>query len=231
MTDSECGLGVGVSTTKVKICGLTRRRDALEAAGAGADYLGVVLVPDTPRCRSPQEARAIFDGIRVPSVVVVSNQAMSDVVYAARTSGADVIQLHGDESPHLVEALRQEGPWEVWKALRVRNASGVHEGFARFGQVADGVLLDGWHPERAGGTGIKFSWEAVAGVRDEVPEGLLLAVAGGLTPENVSDAVACLRPHLVDVSSGVEKEPGIKSPSKIESFINNVRAVGQGGGL
>jgi len=217
-----------MSETKVKICGLTRREDAIHAAGAGADFLGVVLVPNTPRFQTPKEARALLDGIQLPAVIVVANLDLPDLMEAAEIVGAGVIQLHGDESPELVTELREAGPWEVWKALRVRGRADVRDKLARYGEVANGVLLDGWDPDKIGGTGVAFSWEDVAGVRDAFPPGLLLAVAGGLGPENVHDAVTMLRPQLVDVSSGVEEGLGIKDPSLVEAFIRRVRAASGG---
>ena len=214
-----------MSKTKVKICGLTRRVDALHAAEAGADYLGVVLVPNTPRARTPAEAKALLDGIQVPSVIVVADLALSDLRRAAEVVGASVIQLHGDETPDLVTELRQTGAWEVWKALRVRGWPDVMEGLARFGGVVDGLLLDGWHPEKTGGTGKPFPWGEVAEIRDAYPPGLVLVAAGGLRPDNVREAVIKLRPQVVDVSSGVEESPGIKNQVQVEKFILRVRAA------
>lgn len=214
--------------TKVKICGLTRRKDALHAAEAGADFLGVVSVPNTPRFQTPEEARALLDGIQLPSVIVVANLDLPRLMGAAEIVGAAVIQLHGDEPPDLVSELREGGPWEVWKALRVRGQADVREELARYGEVADGLLLDGWHPEKSGGAGVAFSWDGAVGVRDSLPPGLLFGVAGGLSPENVCEAMRRLRPHLVDVSSGVEEGPGVKDPSRVEAFIRSVRAAGGG---
>ncbi|MBT8396873.1 MAG: phosphoribosylanthranilate isomerase [Gemmatimonadetes bacterium] len=214
-----------MSGTKVKVCGLTRTKDALFAASRGAEYLGVVLVPETPRFRTPEEARLILDGSGAHGVIVVANQEVTWVSDAARTTGADVIQLHGEEPPEFIASLRRQGPWKIWRALAVRGPEDVIHGIAAFGTVVDGLLLDAWHPERQGGTGRVFSWEAVAEVRDRVPDDLLLAVAGGLGPENVSQAISCLEPDLVDVSSGVEEEPGIKSSLLVEAFIRNAKGV------
>jgi len=213
----------------VKVCGLTRTGDAIHAARAGADFLGVVLVPNTPRFQTPEQAKLTLNGIRLPTVVVMADLGRFDAVQAAEIVGADVIQLHGEEPPELVAELRQDGPWEVWKALRLRNASELRVGLARYGPVVDGLVLDGWHPEKRGGTGVAFSWEEVAEVRGEVPEGLLLVIAGGLTAENVCEAVVRLRPDVVDVSSGVEERPGIKDQRMVETFIRNVRGEEVGG--
>ena len=209
----------------MKICGLTRRADALHAEEAGADYLGVVLVPNTPRARTPEEARSLFEGIRVPSVIVVADLALSELQRTAERVGAAVLQLHGDEPPEFAAELRKTGPWKIWRAIRVRGRADVLEGLSRFGGVVDGLLLDAWHPVKAGGTGTRFSWEVGAGVRDEFPPGLILVVAGGLGPDNVREAVVQLRPHVVDVSSGVEDRPGIKNRRLVEKFIHRVGGV------
>lgn len=228
MIDSSALQGSLRPDTKVKICGLTRRVDALYAAEAGADYLGVVLVPNTPRARTPEEARALLDGIPVPAVIVVADLPLAGLKEAAEGVGASVVQLHGDESPELAAEIRNAGPWEVWKALQVRERADVLNGFDRFGGVVDGLLLDAWHPTRTGGTGTPFPWEDVAGALEAAPPGLLLVVAGGLRPDNVNEAVIKLRPQVVDVSSGVEERAGIKDRIKVEAFIRTVRAANVG---
>jgi phosphoribosylanthranilate isomerase len=230
MPDPSFLPGDAPGEAKVKICGLTRRADALHAEEAGADYLGVVLVPNTPRARTPEEARSLFEGVRVPSVIVVADMALSEIRRAAERVRASVIQLHGNEPPELAAELRKAGPWKIWKAIKVRRQADVLEGLSRFGGVVDGLLLDAWHAEKAGGTGTRFSWEAVTGVRDDFPPGLLFVAAGGLRPDNVREAVVELRPHVVDVSSGLEERPGIKSPLQVEKFIHRVRrATGEEG--
>jgi len=215
-----------MSSPKIKICGLTRRVDALHAAEAGADYLGVVLVPGTPRARTPEEAREILAAASRPGVIVVSDLGLSQLQGAAEQAGASVIQLHGEESPELAFGLRKGGGWKVWKALRVRSEADVLEGFSRFDGAVDGFLLDAWHPRKKGGTGRSFSWPGVAEVRESLPRGAILVAAGGLGPKNVREAVRHLRPHVVDVSSGVERSPGIKDPRRVEAFIREVQEAG-----
>jgi len=208
----------------VKICGLARRQDALQAAEAGADYLGVVLVPGSPRFQTPEEARDLLAGIRVPRVMVVADMDVSQILGAAKVVEPSVIQLHGTESPEVISRLRLAGPWKVWKALGVRAQADVEAALARYRNLLDGLLLDAWHPEKGGGTGVSFAWKEVVGIRGTLPEDLLLVVAGGLGPGNVREAVTTLRPHVVDVSSGVEKEPGVKDPSLVGEFLRNARA-------
>jgi indole-3-glycerol phosphate synthase/phosphoribosylanthranilate isomerase len=212
----------------VKICGLTRREDACLAADEGADYLGVVLVPGTPRAVSVSEAKELLSGIAALKVVVMANPSLGDAVEAANALEADVIQLHGEESPEFVGALRSRGRWEIWKALSVRGVNEVQGGLAGYGSIVDGLLLDGWHPLQRGGSGTSFSWEEVGRLRDTFPEALKLIAAGGLRPDNVEEAIFRLAPHVVDVSSGVEDRPGIKDPAKIAAFIRNARRASTG---
>ncbi len=214
--------------TKVKICGLTSREDALEAAAAGADFLGVVSVAGSPRFRTPREAGSLAQGLGAPLVIVLADRTLEEAVEAAATSGARVVQLHGQEGPEFVDVLRDAGPWNVWKALRVRGPEDVRAGLTAYRGSADGILLDGWHPRQRGGTGVRFPWDAVAELRGEVPAGVLFGVAGGLSPENVSAAVTRLRPDLVDVSSGVEEKPGKKSRARVRAFIEQVHSGGGG---
>lgn len=204
----------------VKICGLTRRQDALAAADAGADYLGVVLVSESPRSVSVEEVRAIREGIDVPLALVTADRDPDALIEAARTTDARILQLHGNEPPGDVERLREAGDWVIWKSVRLREIGDMGRALERFDGLVDAIHLDGWHPRRLGGTGIRFPWREVAAVRDRIPAGLGLVAAGGLTPENVAEAVRLLRPDVVDVSSGVEARPGIKDPTKIRAFLH-----------
>lgn len=217
-----------MSVTKVKICGLTRRGDAVHAAQAGADYLGVVSVPDTPRFRTPEEARVILDGIPVPGVLVVADLDPLEVALAAGRAGVGTVQLHGDESPETAGRIREEGPWTVWKAVRVGGPAEIEAVLRRFRGAVDGLLLDAWHPEKKGGTGVSFPWGEVVAAREAMPAGLRLILAGGLHPGNVVEAMAALAPDVVDVSSGVEERPGIKDPSRVEAFIRRVKEARKG---
>lgn len=210
----------------VKICGLTRTEDARAAADAGAAYLGVVVVPDTPRAVSPADARRIAgdgDGIMV---LVSADRPPERLARDADEAGARILQLHGSESPDDVRRLREAGGWGIWKSVRVREGRDVEEAIERYGELVDALHLDAWHPDRLGGTGERFSWEEVRALRSRVPEGTGLVAAGGLTPENVAEAVEILDPDVVDVSSGVEQEPGVKDPRRIRAFVRAVRAKG-----
>lgn len=218
---------VGRGTPAVKICGLTREEDGLAAAEAGADYLGVVASPGFTRTAPPGLGAALAAATGVPVVAVSVDEPMDVLVSLARECHASVLQLHGSESPELVSALRGEGPWKLWKAVRVRSTEETLRALEDWSGRVDGILLDGWHPGLPGGTGTRFPWEVVESVRDAFPRGTLFVAAGGLVPDNVGEAVRRLRPDVVDVSSGVERSPGIKDPERVRSFIENAKGRGR----
>jgi len=210
---------------RVKICGLTRPADARAAAEAGADVVGAVLVASSPRSVSPGRAGEIGEAARRPLALVVADLPVAEIVEAARRAGASVLQLHGDEPPELLRTLAGEGDWELWKAARVRSLDQIERAVARYHGVARALLLDGWHPDQLGGTGTRFPWEALEALRDRIPAGLEVGVAGGLEPANVAMAVTRLRPDIVDVSSGVETRPGIKEAGLVAAFVERARAA------
>ncbi len=207
-----------------KICGLTNRVDAELAAESGARYLGAVLYPPSPRAVDPPRARALSEGLTPDLVIVVADESPATVLSWARDAGANVIQLHGDETPGQARSIRNAGDWRVWKAVRARNKIAVFDAVARFAGVVDGLLVDGWHPERIGGTGVQAAWRDLSGLRERIDPGLLVA-AGGLTPENVGSVIRVARPHVVDVSSGVERSPGQKDAAKIQAFARAVKTA------
>ncbi len=208
---------------RVKICGLTRAADARVAARAGADVVGAVLVESSPRAVSPEQADQIGQAAGLPLALVVADLPVARLVEAARRAGASVLQLHGHEPPELLQALAEEGGWELWKAVRVRSVEEIEAAVGRYHGVAHALLLDGWHPDQLGGTGTRFPWEALEAVRSRIPVELQVGVAGGLAPENVAVAVQRLRPDIVDVSSGVESEPGVKAPELVADFVRRAR--------
>jgi phosphoribosylanthranilate isomerase len=210
---------------RVKICGLTRVEDAVVAAHAGADYLGAILSEGYGRSVPP--ARAVDYGAEtgLPVVGVTVDETVDDLVRIGEEAELSVLQLHGSEEPRIVQAVRAAGPWRVWKALRVRSAEEVMEALERYGPVVDGLLLDGWHPEHRGGSGVRFPWDLIEPLRDHFPDALTFIAAGGLTPDNVGDAVLRLRPDVVDVSSGVEIAFGVKEPGRVRSFVRGARSA------
>lgn len=209
----------------VKICGITRRADAEVAADAGARYIGAVLVPGSPRKVLPELAGTFCAGLDVELVIVVADEATAEVVEWAGSSGASVVQLHGSEPPQVVRDVRNAGDWEVWKAVGARDVATVHRAVEAYGAVADAVLVDGWHPDRIGGTGVTVGWSELTDLRERLRGRGRLIAAGGLTPENVGPVVALARPHVVDVSSGVEQRPGHKDPERVRAFVRAARTA------
>lgn len=210
-----------MSRVRVKVCGITSAADAHLAAAAGADAVGFVFAA-SPRQISPEEARAIRRSLPpfVSAIGVFVNESPERVVAIAREVGLSAVQLHGDETSAEVAAVARFVP--VIKALRVRDRASVMAAAAY--PDAHGYLFDAYAPGAYGGTGTRFNWDLLA------PESGLSpprpwVLAGGLTPENVEEAIRRCRPYAVDVSSGVEASPGRKAPEKVREFIQRVRRV------
>ncbi len=218
-------MGEGRVRPAVKICGITRLDDAAAVGAAGADFVGAVLTRGLRRSVAPDIAGRFPAVAGRPLVGVTVDESLETLVALARSTGAAVLQLHGAEPPSLLAALRDEGEWEVWKAVKVRTVEGALDAVHRYRDVADGLLLDGWHPELDGGSGARFPWDLVESVRHLFPDELRLVVAGGLDPDNVNEAADRLRPDVVDVSSGVERALGIKDPARIRAFIRAAKGA------
>jgi phosphoribosylanthranilate isomerase len=205
---------------RVKFCGITRLEDAREAARLGAWAIGLNHHPDSPRFCEPAAAVEISAAVkrRLEVVGVFVNPTLDQVVTAAEDESLTMVQLHGGEGAAFCrEAARRTG-CKVIKAIRVRSAADVQaaEAFR-----TDYHLLDAHRPGAHGGTGASFDWELLADRRSEVP----LILAGGLTPDNVDEAVAMVHPYAVDVASGVESEPGIKDHALMAAFLERAQAV------
>jgi phosphoribosylanthranilate isomerase len=196
----------------VKVCGITRREDAAAAVDAGARALGFVFWPKSPRFVDPFHARAIVAGLPpfVTAVGLFVNQPHEYVSGVASLVRLGAVQLHGDESISFAESLRQP----VIRALTLRDR--IDQWPARMR-----VLLDAHDPARRGGTGQTIDWTAAAAVATSRP----ILLAGGITPENVAEAVARVRPFGIDVSSGVEHAPGIKDHNKIRALFEALHAT------
>ena len=208
----------------VKICGLTNLVDARHAWRAGADLLGFVLVPGTPRTIDPARAAAIVRALRAEGcsalmVGLFARESPAAVRAAVARCGFDLVQLHGDPPP--AETAGLGAPALI--AWRVRDAMGSGPTIDWASLVAYrawGYVLDGYDPQRLGGTGRTWNW----GLAAERPEGLgRTLIAGGLTPDNVAEAIRLARPWGVDVSSGVELAPGHKDPEKVARFIERAK--------
>jgi len=200
---------------KVKICGITSLEDALTAVDAGADALGFVFYSQSPRHINPEQAAEIIRRLPpfVQTVGLFVDEELSIVNATADHCGLDVIQLHGEESPGYCASVRRR----VIKAFRVKDVS-ILDSLARY--PVSGCLLDAWSPAVHGGSGQTFNWEIAA---EAVARGQRIILAGGLTPDNVAEAIRQVRPYGVDVSSGVESAPGRKDPFKISRFLEHAR--------
>ncbi len=202
---------------KVKICGITNLPDGMAAADAGADALGFVFYDQSPRRISIEAAAALIGQLPpfVMKVGVFVNAPEDMVVRAIRECGLNLLQFHGDESP---EYCLQFGLMSM-KAFRIRDAASLQ---ALPGFRTDAWLLDAYSPDKPGGTGETFNWELALEAQGL---GRPIFLAGGLTPENVAEAVRRARPFGVDVSSGVEAAPGRKDHAKVRAFIQAAKAA------
>lgn len=206
---------------EVKICGLTRAIDAEYADAAGAAYLGVIFAGG-PRERSPAEARGMLAGRRARKVGVFADQAPSEISSIASAVGLDVVQLHGDSDPARVRAVRAATGLEVWAVVRTGDGllTAAHEELA---DEADALLVDAQSPTGLGGTGALVPWGTLGESLDAMERGHRIVLAGGLTPDNVAEAISYVSPVVVDVSSGVESAPGIKDHARVRRFIAAAR--------
>jgi phosphoribosylanthranilate isomerase len=199
---------------RVKICGVTCIQDALAAVRSGADALGFVFA-DSPRRITPEAARRIARELPpfAARVGVFVNAPISEIRRMASFCTLTAIQLHGDEHDAMIEALALP----VIKALRA--APGAPDPTTAYPNAA--LLLDTYAAGKMGGTGKTFDWRLAVDVAKIRP----IILAGGLNPENVADAVRMVRPFAVDVSSGVEIEPGRKDHAKVQRFIREAKAA------
>jgi phosphoribosylanthranilate isomerase len=202
---------------KVKICGITNLPDAQAAAEAGADVLGFMFYDKSPRFISCEAAAAIVRELP-PFIIkagVFVNAPEDTVVHAIRECGLNLLQFHGDESP---DYCLQFGIMSM-KAFRVRDAASLQ---ALREYPTDAWLLDAYTPGKLGGTGEVFNWDLA---REAQSWGRPIFLAGGLTSENVAEAIQRARPYAVDVSSGVEAAPGKKDPTRLKAFIQAAKQV------
>jgi phosphoribosylanthranilate isomerase len=212
------GQGEGEIVTKIKICGIKTVTDALAAMEASADLIGFNFYPKSPRYISVGRCRDIMSVMRryghVTYVGVFVNAPAVTIRATMETCGLSLAQLHGDETSEWLRALNGKS----FKAFRGIPDAGLLNGFAR--QDAPALLVDASVKGSYGGTGVRADWNGAAELAKQYP----LLLAGGLTPENVADAVQKVRPWGVDVASGVESGVGFKDPSKMKAFVKAVKS-------
>ena len=207
---------------RIKICGITNLEDALLAAALGADALGFIFHPKSPRYVGPDAARQIIAQLPpfILTVGVFVDEEAAVVRDLAIRVGLDWLQLHGAEPPDYCRGLGRR----VIKAFRVQDAASLAP-LANFQGAAQAFLLDTYKAGQAGGTGETFDWQLARQAQKLGP----IILAGGLTPDNVAQAIEVAQPHAVDAASGTEAAPGRKDPDKLRAFFKAVKE-GEGGG-
>jgi phosphoribosylanthranilate isomerase len=210
---------------RVKICGVRSRAEAALAAGAGAAYIGMVFFPPSPRHLTLSDARWVAAGVpegvlRVALTVDAGDEAL-EALFAAVP--IDMLQLHGRETPERVAEVRARFGRPVMKAVGIAGEADLVQ-IDAYARVADQILVDARPPrgaDRPGGNGQAFEWRLIAGQRWKRP----WMLAGGLTPDNVAEAVRLSGAEQVDVSSGVESRPGFKDPERVRAFVTAATAT------
>jgi phosphoribosylanthranilate isomerase len=207
---------------RIKICGITRYEDARTAANLGADALGFIFYSKSPRYISPTNAAEITKKLPpfVSRVGVFVDEDPQRVLDVARIAGIDTIQLHGSETPEYCASI----PLPVIKVFSIRDNFDVSIIQAYKNVNVAGILLDTWDSERRGGSGNTFDWSVALKVCDKSDKVIL---SGGLGPSNIREAIDTVPPYAVDVNSGVEISPGVKSPYKMRDVITIVKKMGQ----
>jgi phosphoribosylanthranilate isomerase len=206
--------------TQIKICGLSTIAAINAAADAGATHIGLVHFPKSTRHVSLKQAATLENAApaHLTTVLLLVNADIETTAEALGMVRPDVIQFHGSETPEWLNIVKQHANVEIWKALGVSSAQTLIDS-ERYIGVADKLLFDAPAQALPGGTGTSFDWSLLTAHRHKIPWGL----AGGLTPENVASAICATGAQLVDASSGVESEPGMKDVAKIAAFCKAVR--------
>lgn len=207
---------------RIKICGITQPPQGYAIATLGATTLGFICVPASPRYVSPQQIRLVVEQIpeNIERIGVFANTSLSEICQVVTASGLTGVQLHGDESPEYCDRLRSSLPnIEIIKALRVENAQALAQ--ADIYTKVDTLLLDAYHPQQLGGTGKTLDWENLRQFQPRCPWFL----AGGLTPDNVIEALNKVQPNGIDLSSGVERAPGDKDLIKVAQLFECLHRI------
>lgn len=205
--------------TRAKICGITRIQDINSVVHAGADAIGLVFYPPSPRNVSIEQAQGLLQHIPayVQVVGLFVNSTADDIQDILKTVPLDILQFHGDESPEQCQVIAKQVGRRWYKAIQVKPDLDVVAEIQRYQTAgASAVLLDAWHPDLKGGTGHSFDWSTFPQL--DIP----LILAGGLNPDNIEQAIHTTQAYAVDVSGGVESAKGIKDQQLIERFMQGV---------
>lgn len=211
---------------EIKFCGLTRPEDAAHAAALGAKYVGVIFAESLRQVTDADAARVLEPvPMNISRVGVFGDTKPEQIADRAHRMNIDVVQLHGDPKPRVITRVRRNWRGQVWAVQRLADAT-IPPAAADLFDAADGVLLDARADGKLGGTGVTLPWEELAEkLAPYRSHRAKLIVAGGLTPSNVAQAIAALQPDVVDVSSGVESDIGIKDHEKMRAFRDAVNAA------
>ncbi len=206
-----------MSRTRIKICGITSLQQAVEISKLEIDAIGFILYPPSPRYIEPEKVKRIISSIPpfIKTVGVFVNEAPDKLVSIKSITGLDLVQLSGNETPDYTSSLRDSGI-PVIKAFRIKDSSDLKD-LETF--PAKTILLDAWSDKEYGGTGNTFDWNLVSEIKSKYD----IVLAGGLNPDNIKQAICMVKPYAVDVSSGVENKPGIKSMDKIKLLLTEIK--------
>jgi phosphoribosylanthranilate isomerase len=205
---------------RVKICGITQPKQSLAIASLGATAIGFICVPASPRYVTIEQIQASVAPLpeNIDKIGVFANSSITEICNVVSVSGLTGVQLHGDETPKFCSQLRQALPnIEIIKAVRVRSVEHLRTADNYINHV-DTLLLDAYHPQQLGGTGKTLNWQMLQDFNPGIPWFL----AGGLTPDNILDALNKLHPHGIDLSSGVEHSPGDKDLDKVALLFQRI---------
>jgi phosphoribosylanthranilate isomerase len=207
---------------RVKICGITQIEQGQKIAALGASSLGFICVERSPRYITPAQIKAIAELLptTVTKVGVFADHSLSEIIAIVNQADLTAVQLHGTESPEFCKQLRQLLPSEIEliKAFRLKHPTSWQATLV-YQEVVDTLLLDAYHPQMLGGTGKTIDWQILKNFQSTIP----WMLAGGLTPDNIKDALSYLNPHGIDLSSGVERSPGDKDLTKVAQLFQKLK--------
>ncbi|MBR8838701.1 MAG: phosphoribosylanthranilate isomerase [Stigonema ocellatum SAG 48.90 = DSM 106950] len=208
---------------RIKICGITQPQQGKAIASFGATALGFICVPTSPRYVTVAQIRSVVEELpeKVDKIGVFANTTIEEITQTAVDSGLTGVQLHGDESREFCLRLRQSLPnIEILKALRIRSFEDIDK-TASYAIAVDTLLLDAYHPQELGGTGKTLDWDMLQQFSPSCPWFL----AGGLTPDNILEALNHTNPSGIDLSSGVERSPGDKDLDKVAKLFERLALI------